>query len=477
MGKIIKFADMHCHSSFMTFLWKSKPRMTLRQKMMSKVRNRFAISLTNSASDIDKLINGEVKLISASLYAIERGFSELSMVRFFLFFMTNIDSKLLKRIRRQELGYNEQIRRNIAYIKKALQVNPNVQFRLIHEQKDFIEDEKVNVVLSLEGAHALFSNSNYEDLKKEEVWQNLSYLKNENSVRIFYLTLVHIQKNPFANHAFGIPQKALRHKDFTPNGNGISPFGFELIKRCLSEDDGRPILIDVKHLSVKSRFQYYEWRKANFPNVPIVASHMGVTGAVFNKSVVNTNFELKKDVFYIHHPIVCSSKGVKFNNWSINLYDEEIVEILNSGGIIGLSLDVGILGANKNQKEVFSKAELPWFETYASEALTNPVGYSVLQHEDIEYFINNLEHILKVAKANKCENVCSQLCIGSDFDGLIAPIKECLTVLGFKSFSSKLRALIEERIEDFPYLDNENLDIFIENLFYANFRDFTLKYV
>lgn len=33
-----------------------------------------------------------------------------------------------------------------------------------------------------------------------------------------------------------------------------------------------------------------------------------------------------------------------FNPWSINLMDEDIIEILKSGGILGVSLDVRILG-------------------------------------------------------------------------------------------------------------------------------------
>jgi microsomal dipeptidase-like Zn-dependent dipeptidase len=472
MKKERRYADLHCHSAFMSFLWRSKPRRTLRQKIMESARNRFAISLTNSASDIDKLITGDVRLISASLYAIEKGFSQLGVVRFFLFFMTKIDAKLLRNIRNGKLSYNQQIRRNIAYIKKAIQVNPTVQFRLLNNASDFIEDDKVNVVLSVEGSHALFSDIEGRD--ELSIWSNLEFLKNENTVRIFYMTLVHIQQNTFANHAFGVPPKALRHRDFYPKGDGISTIGFELIKRCLDNKVGRSIYIDVKHMSLKSRIQYYEWRAIYYPKTPIIASHMGVTGCSF-KSIQINEFNFVKDRLELEHRTVVSNFGVKFNNWSINLYDEEIVEILNSDGLIGLSLDVGILGANNKNKETFSALEFSWLKNNIQ--INQSEGHAFKEVSDIDYFVNNLVHILNVANSNSCINVLDQICIGSDFDGLIAPIYECQNVLHYRDFESLLILKLKEMQEkEFCQLDFD-VELFIENLMYKNYRDFLLKYL
>ena len=59
--------------------------------------------------------------------------------------------------------------------------------------------------------------------------------------------------------------------------------------------------------------------------------------------------------------IGASSKRKKdltyFNPWSINLYNEEIKEIIASGGLIGLNLDQRIQGADKVKGEYFSALE------------------------------------------------------------------------------------------------------------------------
>jgi microsomal dipeptidase-like Zn-dependent dipeptidase len=477
MEKLRKYADLHCHASFMSFLWKSRPRKTMRQKMMSYFQHRFVVSLTNASSDIDQLIEGRVGLISSSLYAIERGFTQLHIVRFFLFFMTMIDGKRLQKIRKGKMGYFEQIIRNITYIKKALQINPKVQFRLLTQKTDWVEDHKVNVVLSIEGAHGLISGVSNKIKDIDKIWKNLDFFKNDHTVRIFYLTLVHIQQSPFANHALGIPQKALRHKDFMPKGFGITAWGFELIQKCYAPEKGRPIYIDIKHMSLVARQQFYTWKKQHFPALPIIASHMGLTGESYKK-ISLLSMDYGNNVVDVLYQPKISELGIPFNSWTINLYDEEIIEIMQSGGLIGLSFDLGILGAAKQKNERLTKAEYEYLlaqEMISTSTRETQKGKKV--KADIDYFVNNLVHIFKVANEANIPNPENHICIGSDFDGMILPIKECSKAQNFQSFEATLTKKLLHFQEKGFLSQTVIVESLLEKLMFSNFKEFVLKWI
>ena len=62
-----------------------------------------------------------------------------------------------------------------------------------------------------------------------------------------------------------------------------------------------------------------------------------------------------------HLPKGISSKRGRvttgFNPSSINLYDEELVEIIDSDGLIGISLNKRIIGATTVREEIFSAGD------------------------------------------------------------------------------------------------------------------------
>jgi hypothetical protein len=112
-----------------------------------------------------------------------------------------------------------------------------------------------------------------------------------------------------------------------------------------------------------------------FAPIPLVASHVGVTGLSWLDPTVSTcsNFLLDPDCFEVFHDPSLALLGfrlredgqedklrLKFNPWSINLYDEEIRLIVNSGGLIGLLFDDRILGNSEftESTERFSRREV-----------------------------------------------------------------------------------------------------------------------
>lgn len=79
--------------------------------------------------------------------------------------------------------------------------------------------------------------------------------------------------------------KMLKGKEFIPQGEGLTKEAMELIDICYSSKgfNGKPTLVDIKHMGIVSRIQLYNYRAAKgYTNIPIVASHIAVTGRSFN---------------------------------------------------------------------------------------------------------------------------------------------------------------------------------------------------
>jgi microsomal dipeptidase-like Zn-dependent dipeptidase len=298
----------------------------------------------------------------------------------------------------------------------------------------------------------------------EKFYKSLS----KENMDLLYLTLTHlthINEQFLATHAFGM--KMLKHPSFYPFGNGISSLGYDVIEKCYSmtnhKNEYRPVLIDVKHLGLKSRQDYYAFRKTliqkekKYEKIPIIASHIGVTGYTVNEwknalkrnSCTVYNYEGTRAVSIEMEKKICGKWGsfvnndFTFNPWSINLMDEDITEILNSNGIIGMSLDVRILGFQSeygisltSENEYLSTAD---FHTHFPQITVKNLPLNTMESMIVENeswliptkedrhplsFCFNIIHIIQVGllKTDIAEP-WNQICLGSDFDGLIEPLK------------------------------------------------------
>jgi microsomal dipeptidase-like Zn-dependent dipeptidase len=170
-----------------------------------------------------------------------------------------------------------------------------------------------------------------------------------------------------------------------------------------------------------------------------------------------------------------------FNPWSINLYDEDIAEILTSGGIIGLSLDQRILGAGKLAREKMSRAE-----TFSGVTPDRPAfavdpgeGASIKNSElHFRHFCNNLFHIVKGGKQIQGfgDEAWKRVVIGSDFDGLIDAVDFCCTAEDYKNIETwlteKLPAVAAEAGIELP----EPLSDVIQGIMFNNALEFVKKY-
>lgn len=330
---------------------------------------------------------------------------------------TGIIRRLLEnKIKRSKLFKNELVAENARYY---------VPKNRIELQTSLDDDAEITMILTIEGAHALGSDR----ASVAEVSRHVSYLKSEWNVPIFFITFAHHFNNRFCGHAHSIPDKGKILLNQSRNMNaGFHENGLRIVRELLGlnknlERDpklGYRILIDVKHMSAKSRKDYYE--KIIIPclingdRIPVIASHCGYSGVETLQRHID-DYHLEKDDY-------TDEKTKKFNAWNINICDEDILIILKTGGIFGLSFDQRILGITKNDKGTPRNGiQLLWenIEGIAKSVYSNP----------------NLTD-------NEKLGIWKSITIGTDFEGLIDPTDFYPSALEFEIFSNNLVFEIEQ---------------------------------
>ena len=273
-------------------------------------------------------------------------------------------------------------------------------------------EKAIYVLISLEGAHALTDKPPaLLDIAAGQLEKHLNDQANftglqalENNINTmkqlpfvpFFVTLLHHFWNGLGGHARSLNKLVGEMLSQEEGINiGITPIGFAVIKRLLSKANGRRILIDVKHMSAKSRKDYYSMLKTNeFVNekIPIIASHAGIAS--------------KKQTLDEFIDIAHSDKEEENNmrNYlheaSINLCAEDVRTIAASGGLIGIQLD---------EKRISGSG---FIELKMRGGLTRP---ELLK----EYSKVLMANMFVAVRAVNNASAWDLFAIGSDFDGLI----------------------------------------------------------
>lgn len=495
------FADFHVHGNFKTFFTgytaeeKKHPWEEVKigiDFFLFKKTNR----VLSSQSCFQQLYDGDMRLGVVPLYSTERAFPDSLLLKVVDFFSDKISGKLFKAVRNGDITNWQQLDdcyRHLLRAKEPRNGNdsgPGI-VNFTHTFEDF-KNGAMNIVLSMEGAHCFLDNDGdvVTPSGMDKIVSRIQKFKQRvsatNDPRVFVLNLTHLTQAPFCNHAFGI--KLISHKEFIPQGRAISPAGFKVIETALHYDKEHfPILIDVKHMSLESRKEFYAFRRTKFPDVPITASHVGCTGISWdevNDYIEEINaplFNKRKCNLVTYRKPSGILPGTEFNPWSINLYDEDIVEVLSSDGIIGLSLDQRILGCGKIAREKMSKAETftgikpdrPLFGRDPSEG-------SLIKDAELHFrhFCNTLFHIIRVAGriTDLTADPWKKIVIGSDFDGLIDAVDFCIDGREYKHIGEymleKLPALAAEANIPLPATP----EVLVNGILYENARAFLEKY-
>ncbi|MFZ1688398.1 MAG: hypothetical protein WAU70_13295 [Flavobacteriales bacterium] len=436
-------ADFHCHVSF-------KPTLALRENRpdcWTNITSPILGSIVNSQSNLTQLGQGNVNLAFATLYGLEPGVAKQFLLHVVDPIVPVLDRRQLVKLRDARITSNESTREEIAAIEAhAAEVGKPKKVKLIRSSADYDPNDAgtIHLALNMEGGHNLYGAGN-NGRNEKMVEENLLWFKKPDSPRLFYLGLAHLEQNRLTTHASGI--KIFGKRAFLPDGAGLRFLGKRVAELAMA-DTGRKIFIDTRHMSLESRKDFYDWKRASaFKNEPIVCSHAGVTGASWSAPMPITRAKSQKQwmVWKLEYAARPSAlvPGTNYNPCSINLYDEDIVEVAKSDGIIGVSFDIRILGGKVHGlREFVSVGEKDQFQVTVPVEKVSPgklldedderdeadepaEQYTVNEKSKefgMKHLVNNMLHIAKVCTTAGIADPWGHLALGSDYDGLIAPI-------------------------------------------------------
>ena len=417
------YVDFHCHSAMKPFgksfnysvvgrnnpnrarsnsIWKYNPP-TLLDKLIN-----YIIHLTKfSQANFTSLSKGGVSIVCVSLYPIEKQFFVNKINNEFIKdiasnFATGVGKKRVDAVQAMT-NYFKDLEMEYDFYKQL----DGVEERF-HKQKyrykivssyDEIEaikasDKKGNrhticVVLSIEGLHVLNQNIKKKPNEKQFM-ANLQKIKDWETPP-FFVSVAHHFWNHLCGHAESFTKLVKKKVDQSEGLNtGFTPLGKKVVKKLLSKRNGKRILIDLKHMSVASRQDFYKMidTTSSYKNIPIVVSHGACNGF--------QSFSKKSQTG--------SAVAKKLNPVDINFYNEEIIRIAKSKGIIGLQLDERRI-ANKN----------------TLKNTKHSTRRSKIMHYRSELLWNQIQHILELLD-NEGLFAWDCMVIGSDFDGIIDPL-------------------------------------------------------
>ena len=419
------YVDIHCHPTIRAYNTAANGEHTLWENVDSGTANttisRWARMQTreiakHSQSNFYTAAEGKVRVLFDSLYPVEKGFLNFRKVPSVLMgrknseevmqTVTGLNISKMRQLQNQE-DYFTELRHQYEHLANGQGHSPcqSLSYRLVndyHQLKHTLNagQEHIAIIVNIEGAHAFGCGTELaEQYSDKELKKKLS--KNIASVKSwqhspFSVNLAHHFWNQLCGHArsFKPAIHAAYNQTVGING-GITSLGWHVIRELLTRRNGRRILIDIKHMSAKSRREYYRFiEQYNYINpddtIPILCSHTGVSGYKDLKAGTkkpDNQVKLKKGYFH---------------GWSINLADEELRIIHESGGLIGIMMDKGLLGSLTTIEKIRQIAD--------SEA----------KHEAyVQLVLNSVFHIVKTIGKRAAWNTIS---IGTDYDGLITHI-------------------------------------------------------
>ena len=419
------YVDLHCHPSLKPY-GKSFNREAGKNSHKRKDPNSIwyydspnffekAIQLLSgickfTQSDCSTLANGNVRVVCASLYPIERGFfrndlgtgliSDLAAS-----FTTSVGDKRVDYIQGINNYFEDLVREYNFYVQgeNKLVGTESGTFKYVLA-KDFTtieenlgsDDKTIVIVMSIEGLHVL--HSDYDKPSEARALANLRAIKQWQHVP-FFVTVAHHFNNHLCGHAKSLFDIIGKKTDQRLNLNEpFFEFGKKVIRELLDETNGKRILVDIKHMSAKARREYIDMLltpggEFYGKNIPIVISHGAANGL---RSMNERVIDIKET-------------GSTFMDADINFYDEELVALARSGGIMGLQLD---------ERRIADKETI--------KRIKNSMWITKIRHYRSVLLWNQIQHIVELLDKNNLF-AWDCLAIGSDFDGMIDPLNGYLT--------------------------------------------------
>ncbi len=510
---------------------------------------------TYSQSNLDNCYLGSNRLVFCSIYPFERSFitpnrpfSKSSGAQRFILKMIfgkkvkeHVDRKLIQLLtgisknsaqayldevhRAGIIDYYKDYKKEYSFLMQSngtsstneeFSVKPN--FSLVSNYEEYqqksISPQTICGILSVEGMHAIVRYRKEDLFDKNTISEldppNKSALENEFKNHIqeiktsaempfvpFFITFSHHFNNLIAGHAKSFADAPNRIKpgfaDVFDQKNGInlgiSPFGKELIKdHILSRDNGQRILIDTKHMSLKARddiFEIAKLYKANLDPFPLICSHTAVNGLHSREAAAN------------QPDINRYEKDSYVSKFDINLTDQDIEEIWETDGLIGICMHDGRMPGGKFKK-YFKKIS----GMFRSKEAKKRVHAQMFLTNIFHIAKVNLSYIRKLNLQNPTQPIDEReawktISLGTDNDGIVDPFDHFNTAERLREFRIKLAESMKWNSADHmkkykilslpsevPFTEQELLDIMqgfspkeiTDRVFYESTREFLSKY-
>ena len=488
------FADIHCHPTLHPFAFYNsgrKRKNTLWWENPPKERQRNDKYPEYSQSGMPALARGNVRLIVASLYPLEQPWFSPTLTGTGNLtdiiaggFTVHIPIRYINKVQSSGFNYFEYLQKEYQFLLKdngkVHTIDKNrwryVMAKSAEDINRYRDDTSAIIVIpSVEGAHSLVSG-NANDIFTgaydfQKTLKNIRILKNWEFPPLF-ITLGHHFYNGLCGHNRTVPDgfASFMVKQGVGLNEPLNNRGEEVIECLLGinkfKGNGRRILIDVKHMSVASRKRYYEMvtaynsGKPEDERIPIVASHCGYSGySTMSDSIIVPDTEKSK-----------YENSETFNPWSVNLSDEDVVEIVNSGGLIGVNLDQRILSGMDviEESKEFSNREVRKNSEQVVKFWTEQIALNIL---------GMVKAVVKsdtIVDEDKIK-VWDTISIGSDFDGMINPVDSFITADEFKDMRSSLRKYMPLMADFNSCTMGLTIDEILDRIMYDNAINFVTR--
>ncbi len=453
-----QFADLHIHSTLKPFSFHianpNDVRSSIWYQDKPKPRERDNDIVRYTESDFTTLAQSGVKLAFVALYPLEQGwvksFSTNFIVDEIIHLYTGFPIERINLAQDESYNYFIELTKEFTFLKKEIKQSQKIiidgKERSItakmpcskQEFEQFLSEEDTIIVIpTIEGANSLISGNatNIADFNLQETLKNIQIVKSW-PTRPFFITLAHHFFNGICGHSKSIFYKnkleEIVERILLRQAEGIDSEithkGKQVIMSLLemgdNSDKSKRILIDIKHMNVRSRNAFYkiilQHNEANpSDKIPLIASHSAYSGI--------KTFEQLKAQEALDNKFFTESEDY-FNNAKINLCDEDIKIINFTEGLIGINLDERILSSKKVldfAKSQFNYKQTEEMKTFWAEHITRQITTMV----DI---------VLKDENVKNKNNVWNLFSIGSDFDGMINPIDAVITTYDYEELEKYL---------------------------------------
>lgn len=476
--------DLHCHPTIYPFY--SGQEVSSARKIK---RRKESPIINYSQSDFQQLIDANVPAAVVSLYPIEQGFFTPNTLKTSLLadelihYLLDFPKEQIDLVQSANHNYFYTLQRQYTFLldieKRSFKCNNRLySFKIISDYADYFSIQEENVksetnttialFLSVEGAHALgcgtinqlgIDPDNLSDINTQALLYTLK--KNITTMKQWghgkhvplYITFAHHFNNLLCGHQISfaggihhlLDQTAMLNNPFTELGKFV-------IGELLSSDNGKPILVDTRHMSIQARQWYYayldELKKLDI-FIPVISSHSSANGyATMSESIdKNATHALANEKY---------NSSNLFNNWDINLSDEEIIYIHRSKGLIGLNFDERVIAG----KRALAQAR----------DINTPASW-------MQLFVNNIMYIAKTIHLSGVTASASfdSICIGSDFDGIINPVAFYNTTSSFTLFEEELRKSLLPLLSNEFHFNTEQASEIVSKICYKNTDAFILR--